>query len=156
MAALMSVSGLPSHEFTFVGFIQNYKRQDIAEWKGTYVFYESTKRILKTLRMIKEVQPEARICVGREITKFHEEIRQFSMDEAIEWAHSHKTLKGELAAVLHCPGVQASNAEETLREEAKFLFEKGLSHKDLMTLFSSRGLEKKKLYNLLLELQKSL
>src|SRR3989344_6074911 len=52
--AALSASGLPAHEFTFLGFLPHKKGRkslfkEIAESKRTMVFYESPHRILKKL-----------------------------------------------------------------------------------------------------------
>ena len=38
------------------------------------VFFESTHRILKTLESIKNLYPNGKLYVGRELTKLHEEM----------------------------------------------------------------------------------
>jgi len=50
----LSASGLPTHEFIFLGFLPHKKGREtlfkeIAEAKRTVIFYESTHRMLKTL-----------------------------------------------------------------------------------------------------------
>ena len=51
--AALSASGLPTHEFTFLGFLPHKKGREtlfkeIASSKRTMVFYEAPQRILKT------------------------------------------------------------------------------------------------------------
>ena len=75
----LSVSGFPTSEFLFLGFLPHKKGREtlfkeIALSKRTVVFYESPHRILKTLESLKQhLKPKRRILLSREITKIHEE-----------------------------------------------------------------------------------
>jgi len=77
--AALSVSGFPTSEFLFLGFLPHKKGREtlfreIAASKRTVVFYESPHRILKSLESLREhLDPKRRIMVAREITKIHEE-----------------------------------------------------------------------------------
>ncbi len=78
--AALSASGLPTHEFTFLGFLPHKKGREtlfkeIAEAKRTMVFYESPHRILKTLESLIKFCPNKKVCVAREITKIYEEFK---------------------------------------------------------------------------------
>src|SRR3972149_7517356 len=60
--AALSAAGLPTHEFTFLGFLPHKKGREtffkeIAEAKRTMVFYESPHRILKTLESLEKFCP---------------------------------------------------------------------------------------------------
>ena len=78
--AALSASGLPAHEFTFLGFLPHKKGREslfkeIAESKRTMVFYESPHRILKTLESLQKFCPNKKVCIAREITKIYEEFK---------------------------------------------------------------------------------
>ncbi len=95
-------SGLPLDKFLFLGFLpkkglKNYleKFKDI---EATIVFYESPKRILKTLMVIKEVFQEGKIVIAREISKIYEEYLRGDLDEIIKILEKRK-LKGEITIV---------------------------------------------------------
>lgn len=87
LPAALSISGLPSSNFLFLGFLPHKKgRQtifnEIKESKRTLVFYESPHRILKTLETLAEVLPAGRIVVvARELTKIFEEVKSGSADQ---------------------------------------------------------------------------
>lgn len=79
LTAALSVAGLPTHEFTFLGFLPHKKgRQtllkEIADTKRAVVMYESTHRILKLLTELENSAMHRTICIVREITKIHEEV----------------------------------------------------------------------------------
>ena len=86
----LSASGLPTHEFTFLGFLPHKKGREtlfkeIAESKRTMVFYESTHRILKTLEALDKFCPNKKVCVARELTKIYEEFKNGSASELLEY-----------------------------------------------------------------------
>jgi 16S rRNA (cytidine1402-2'-O)-methyltransferase len=86
----LSASGLPTHEFTFLGFLPHKKGREtlfkeIAQSKRTMVFYESPHRILKTLESLVEFCPEKKVCVARELTKIYEELKTGTPKEVLEY-----------------------------------------------------------------------
>jgi 16S rRNA (cytidine1402-2'-O)-methyltransferase len=88
--AALSASGLPTHEFTFLGFLPHKKGREtlfkeIAESKRTMVFYESPHRILKTLESLQKFCPNKKVCLAREITKIYEEFKTGSPSELLEY-----------------------------------------------------------------------
>ena len=86
----LSASGLPTHEFTFLGFLPHKKGREtlfkeIADAKRTIVFYESPHRILKTLESLQKFCPDKKICVARELTKIYEEFKTGTPAEILEY-----------------------------------------------------------------------
>jgi len=81
MAAL-SVCGLPTEAFVFMGFLPNRagrRRRALAllkTEKRAAVFFEAPHRIKETLRDLGEVLGDRTVLLGREITKVFEEIRR--------------------------------------------------------------------------------
>jgi 16S rRNA (cytidine1402-2'-O)-methyltransferase len=78
--AALSASGLPTHEFTFLGFLPHKKGREtlfkeINLAKRTMIFYESPHRILKTLESLQKFCPNKKVCIAREITKIYEEFK---------------------------------------------------------------------------------
>src|SRR6185437_8376169 len=80
LTAALSIAGLPSSEFLFLGFFPHKKGRQtlfkyIASEKRTVVFYESTHRIGKALQSLAELLPEDRqVVVCRELSKIYEEV----------------------------------------------------------------------------------
>ena len=80
IVAALSISGLPTDEFVFWGFIPHKKGREtfinqVNESKITVIFYESTHRILKTLEQLAEKLDDGRkMVVCRELTKKFETI----------------------------------------------------------------------------------
>ncbi|NRA46817.1 MAG: 16S rRNA (cytidine(1402)-2'-O)-methyltransferase [Oligoflexales bacterium] len=162
--SLVSSSGLPCHRFAFIGFLPNKKKSlddEVSSWgrlNMPVVCYESPRRLISSLEAIIRQYPEARVAIGRELTKIHEEIHTLAIESALAWAREHKNLKGELVMMVD-PSIQQLSQEELLeqvRRGAEDLLEQepSLSHKDLMLRFGHHGLNKKDLYRLLLSLKK--
>lgn len=87
LTAALSIAGVPTHEFVFLGFMPHKKGREtlfkeIAESEKTMVFYESTHRILKTLESLSSI--EKKVTLVREITKIYEEVLQGSAKEILE------------------------------------------------------------------------
>lgn len=89
VTAAFSIAGIVGNQFSFLGFVPQKKgRQTFFESLSTFdhpaVFFESTHRIVKTLEILAETQPEATLHVGRELTKMHEEMLVGSAAEILE------------------------------------------------------------------------
>ena len=88
VSAALAVSGLPSHQFTFVGFpprkAGERKRflQSLSGEPRTLVLFEAPHRLRATLREAAGVFGRRRIAVCREITKLHQEVFRGTIDEA--------------------------------------------------------------------------
>lgn len=98
-------SGLPCDRFVFEGFLPHKKGRQtklkmIAEEERTTVIYESPHRLIKCLGQIVEFMGEnRRVCVGRELTKMHEELRRGTAIEVLKHYES-KPPKGEIVIVI--------------------------------------------------------
>lgn len=89
VVSALSISGFPTDNFVFLGFIPHKKgRQtffkDLAYEKRTAVFYESPHRIMKTLESLREYLPEREIVVCRELTKIYEIVYRGKAEEIIK------------------------------------------------------------------------
>lgn len=88
--AALSASGLPTHEFVFLGFLPHKKGREtlfkeIANAKRTMIFYESPHRILKTLESLIKFCPDKKVCIARELTKVYEEFKRGTASELLEY-----------------------------------------------------------------------
>jgi len=78
LAALVT-SGLPTNQFTFLGFLPRKRGElerllrETGEAKRTFVFFESPHRLVKTLAIMASALGPRSLVVAREITKVHEE-----------------------------------------------------------------------------------
>ena len=80
LTALLSVAGLATDRFRFLGFLPHKKGRQtiidsISQSAEPSVFFESPHRIIKTLHsLVEALGPDAWLVVGRELTKKFEEI----------------------------------------------------------------------------------
>lgn len=99
------LSGKPTHEFFFAGFLPNRalarrnRLKKLAGLKCTVVFYESCHRILATLADIEAVFGDKQIVVARELTKKFEEIKRSSAKD-ISAAFYKQKPRGEFIIVI--------------------------------------------------------
>jgi len=84
----LSVSGFPTDEFVFLGFLPHKKGRQtklkgLAQENRTIVLYESPYRIKKLLSELLEFCGDREICVCRELTKKFEEIYRGKISEVL-------------------------------------------------------------------------
>jgi len=104
LAALVS-SGLPTNQFTFLGFLPRKRGElerlirETAQAKRSFVFFESPHRIVKTLDIMASALGPRSLVVAREITKLHEEFLRGTAATLLE--HFAKSPpRGELTVVV--------------------------------------------------------
>lgn len=101
----LTVSGLISNEFTFVGFLpvkkgRQTKLNELKEDKRTLIFYESPHKITRTLKDLAEsFGPDRKASLSREITKKFEETLRGTLDE-LHKISEERNLKGEMVLVV--------------------------------------------------------
>lgn len=106
------LSGLPSHAFTFLGYLPQKEKarkhalQNLMDESRTLIFYESPYRIQKTLTDMLEVWGDRRASVSKEITKKFEETFRGRFSDIISSLAGKKIL-GEWVIV-----VQGKNSDE--------------------------------------------
>ncbi len=102
--AALSVSGLPTNHFTFLGYPPEKQSHRIKLFSSlpkdiTIIFYCAPHKLLQTLEDMKEVLGDIPIVIARELTKVHEEVWRGKLSEAI----NHFILpKGEYVILFSC------------------------------------------------------
>tara|TARA_B100000674_G_scaffold382401_1_gene325345 strand:- start:133 stop:825 length:693 start_codon:yes stop_codon:yes gene_type:complete len=104
VTAALSVAGLPSDSFTFIGFLPQKKGrvkkiEQLNDIENTIIVFESPHRILKTLNQFLEILGNRQVVIGRELTKLYEEIIRGNLKEVIQRI-SDKSLKGEIVIMI--------------------------------------------------------
>jgi 16S rRNA (cytidine1402-2'-O)-methyltransferase len=130
--AAISASGLPTDQFTFLGFLSNKsgKRirelKELASEKRTMVFYEAPHRIRATLSDMRDIFGERQMVLVREMTKIYEEFLRGTAGDILDLL-PEESIRGEITLVIagnkestqdrtYDPKVQ-ERIEELLREE---------------------------------------
>lgn len=122
--AALSIAGLPTDRFLFVGFLpakQQARRtalEGVLAETATVVFYESPKRIADALADVVAVMGADRtVAVVKEITKTFETVKTAAAAEVLEWLHEddhHR--RGEF--VLLVQGAETEAAGEAVVDPA--------------------------------------
>jgi len=105
------LSGIPSNQFIFYGFLPKpraARKKIAAEIKRdgiSYVFFESAKRLSKTLEIFSEVLSEnTQVSICREMTKEYESIYRGSLKQIyLQMLESKIKLLGEFVLVIQSP-----------------------------------------------------
>jgi len=101
----LAASGLPAKRFVFEGFLPSEGKgrrrilRKLADEERTIIIYESPHRLLKTLKDIKDILGNRKLCVAREMTKKFEEYFRGTVEEALE-KYSKNEVLGEITIVL--------------------------------------------------------
>lgn len=80
LTAALSIAGMRTASFTFLGFLPHKKGREtlfkeIAASEHASVFYESPHRLMKALESLAQILPaERQVAVIRELTKIHESV----------------------------------------------------------------------------------
>lgn len=150
--AALSVSGLPTVQFTFLGFLpsrtaqrQKFLREVYLEQR-TLIFYEAPHRIVDTLLDMSHIFGERKAALIKEITKFHEDVVRGSITEIIEEVQK-TTIAGEYVIIVEgWSGMNKSITEDVL-SELHTCMRKGLGRKEAVKRIAETfGLSKKELY----------
>ena len=156
--AALTVSGLPSDRFTFLGFPPSSAGarrrffEDIAGQSGTVIFYESPRRLGATLAAASEALGDERpAAVCRELTKKFEEVRRGALAELAEFYQS-ETAKGEIVVCIGegSRNIDPADLETALREAMETMKLKDAA-RDVADRF---GVSRRDLYQMGLSLSK--
>lgn len=105
LSAAVSIAGMESGEFTFLGFLPHKKGRQtalkkIAESEVPTVLYESPHRILKLLTELQELEVPHSV-IGRELTKMHEEMVHGTPTELLAHFAAHPDrVRGEFVVIV--------------------------------------------------------
>ncbi len=107
LTAALSISGIPSPQFTFYGFLPHKKGREtifkeIAAGDRTSVFYESPHRIEKTLESLAKHLPETKkVVIARELTKIFEETVSGTATETLDYFKQNPDkVRGEFVVII--------------------------------------------------------
>jgi 16S rRNA (cytidine1402-2'-O)-methyltransferase len=107
LSAIVSVAGIDMQKFLFLAYPPHKKGRQtfftkISESEIPVVYYESVHRVLKNLQLLKDLMPEAKIVLGRELTKIYEEIVRGNITEIIEYFEINSSkIKGEFVIIVY-------------------------------------------------------
>jgi len=153
LIAALSVSGISTDEFTFMGFLPARKSQrqkvlkDLSYEQRTLVFYEAPHRILETLSDMEEIFGERKAAVIKEISKIYEEIIRGNISEVFRTLEK-TTIAGEYVIVMEGRAEVEKLTSDDALQEVSTLMKKGLGRKEAVKkVAEAYGLSKKELYD---------
>lgn len=101
----LSISGLPTARFVFLGFLSSKRGKRRKELKAlrdeprTMVFFESPHRLMEMLKDLKEILGNRLMVLHKEMTKVFEEAKRANVDEILAEL-AHKRIRGEYTLVV--------------------------------------------------------
>jgi len=154
------LSGLPTTEFTYYGFLPQRKKdrtetlRRIAEEPRTVLLYEAPHRILDTLKDLEKLLETRTVAAARELTKIHEQVVRGTAGDLREHFKSH-TPRGEFVLVIQgaTPAVVENVVvtDSSIREAVDRLIATGKNRKDAMKEVAVKlGITKRDVYQSLL------
>ena len=160
VTAALAVSGLPSDEFLFLGFLPRRRKerrqalQTVAQEPHTLVLFEAPHRLRASLEdMAATLGAERQVAVCRELTKLYEEVYRATLSEAM--AHFAQP-RGEFTLVI--AGAEAKKGEEDtptqeVLDSLRRLKAAGISAREAVSQVTQQyGLPRRRVYRMWLEL----
>ena len=160
----LTMSGRPTRRFAFEAFLPRDKKERAAvleELKNetrTIIIYEAPPHLVKTITELMNALGDRELTVCRELTKKHEEKRQTTFSELLEYSKEHEP-RGEYVLII-CGRDREELVKEkqeswesmSLEEHMQLYEAQGISHKEAMKLVAKdRGISKRDVYQALLQ-----
>jgi 16S rRNA (cytidine1402-2'-O)-methyltransferase len=158
----LSASGLPTNQFTFIGFLpakraaRRARLSELSPLQSTLIFYEAPHRIKNMLEDAYVVLGNRQCVIARELTKLHEEFLRGPLSEIVA-RFREDIVRGELV-VLVGPPLDKSEIQDDTKLIARSILEEieeamrveGLDQKTaLKRVARSRGISKSEAYRLM-------
>ncbi len=105
ITAALSVSGLPTDKFLYIGFPPKTDAQrekffaKHADVDATIIFYESPFRLVKSIEAARNVLGNRKACVCNDLTKLHEEVIRGELPQVLNH-FTNKNVKGEFVVLV--------------------------------------------------------
>lgn len=158
--ASLVLSTFAENCFSFRGFFprqKKYMMKEIHLLKNSdcpSIFFESPKRILKTLQSIREYYKNCNVTLVRELTKKNEEVVNAKIDDLIILLQTRQKILGEITFIVE-PSTNDQKKNITSKEILQLAY--GLSKEGLNTLEISKiisadlNIPKRKIYQLIIK-----
>jgi len=154
----LCLSALPTDRFLFAGFLPPKKEAALTELRtlaatpATLVLFESARRLLQTLPLLREVLGNRQAAVVRELTKLFEEARRGTLEELIAHYTKEGEPKGEVVIVVGPPDEQESLSEDELKRQLALLLREHSVKEAAAIMAEQTGKPRKELYALALKM----
>lgn len=153
----LSVSGLPTDKFLFIGFLPNKKNQkrEYLEYylslNLTLIIYESPKRVIDTIKLIEEINNNVNMVVAKELTKIHEEFIRGNPTEILNYfSKNPDKIKGEFVILIE-PIKEKELDYKKIKEKVETLKKENLPTKEIANILATEfKISKSKAYKFVL------
>jgi 16S rRNA (cytidine1402-2'-O)-methyltransferase len=158
----LSVAGLPTDSFLFLGFLPKKKQKlqqtlEVLKTQApTLIFYESPRRVKNLITDMLNIFGDRKACLAREITKLHEEYIRGNLSEILKKLEEKESVKGECSLF-----VRGCSKEKSIdHKELEAIIIERLSISDLGTSALARqisnefNMSKKYVYDMILKIKK--
>lgn len=155
------VSGMPTKEFCFLGFLSAVKKdrkeklEEVKYETKTLIFYEAPHKLKSTLKDMLEILGNRNIVLAREITKIHEEFIRGKISDILE---ELEEAKGEFVVVVEGSIASKKDVEiqnlnqKTLDQQYEFYEQQGLNKKEIIKqIAKDRNVNKNEIYQYFLK-----
>jgi len=161
LTASLSISGIASDNFLFLGFLPSTKNAKEKKLKSlpnnySFVFFESANRMIETIEIINQQFANRKIFVARELTKIHEEILFGTPKNILEiFNNNPQKIRGEFVVIVE----KISKDENNIDQQAidNFIHDlknKKYSNKDIVEAVSiTFDINKKAVYQMVINSQ---
>ncbi|MEP6717293.1 MAG: 16S rRNA (cytidine(1402)-2'-O)-methyltransferase [Terriglobia bacterium] len=154
LLAALVVSGLPSDQFHFGGFLPAKQGQRtrlfeaLSDEPATLIFYEAPHRVLESLADLAAVLPHRQVAVARELTKMYEEVLRGTAAEIVATLTARDAIRGEFV-ILISKAMEPEPGDIPVAEAIELLTGAGIARMDaIKTVARERGLSKRDIYKL--------
>ena len=161
----LSISGLNTTSFTYYGFFPREKKDQnklIEEIKNsnikTYVFYESPKRIIKTIEILEKELSNIKVSISKELTKLHEKNYYGDITKVLKkLKNDEKAQAGEYTFIIE-KQEEKNKEEQNISIESKLIdiiVKENITLKEAVDKLNkeNKDISKKEIYNASLNLK---
>lgn len=153
----IQLSGLPTNQFSFMGFMPPKSGARIsalgvwADTPGSLIIYETGPRLEDSLKDMAQVFGNREAAVTRELTKLYEEVRRGTLEELSVYYKENGAPKGEIVVVI-APKGEVEVSGESLEKQIQKALET-MSVRDAAEMVAkATGKPKRAIYTLALKL----
>lgn len=157
LTAALSVCGISTQEFTFIGFMpsksgaRRKRLEALSLEPRTLVFYESPHRIVDMLIDLEEIFGNRNAAVFKELTKLYESVYRGPLASILDTLEN-EMIAGEYVVIIEGKSPEEGRSIEEALGEVGALMKKGLGRKEAVKSVAEQwGFNKRDLYNQSLE-----
>lgn len=154
--AALTLSGISSNQFLFIGFLSRSDKakyseiNQVKDLEYTLLFFESARRLVSTLNLLLEILGDRKAAVIREITKMHQEVMRLNLNELVLYYKNNQP-KGEIIIVVEGYQKKQLVSEEELEILLRNLMKEGSLKDSVNEIVSTYSIPKKDVYRIALD-----